>query len=62
MVFNIVHYLTVCTVYISVAPDAMHHVKTYRDDLKNMHCVAPEYGGKFNLWNIPPDEHFNGIT
>lgn len=29
----------------SVAPDAMHHVKTYRDDLKNMHCVAPEYGG-----------------
>ncbi|XP_060556445.1 nuclear receptor-binding protein-like isoform X2 [Ruditapes philippinarum] len=28
----------------SVAPDAMHHVKTYRDDLKNMHCVAPEYG------------------
>ncbi|XP_052258098.1 nuclear receptor-binding protein-like isoform X2 [Dreissena polymorpha] len=28
----------------SVAPDAMHHVKTYRDDLKNMHCFAPEYG------------------
>lgn len=28
----------------SVAPDAMHHVKTYRDDLRNMHCVAPEYG------------------
>ncbi|XP_052775901.1 nuclear receptor-binding protein-like [Mya arenaria] len=27
----------------SVAPDAMHHVKTYREDLKNMHCVAPEY-------------------
>ena len=31
---------------ISVAPDAMHHVKTYRDDLRNMHCVAPEYGCK----------------
>lgn len=28
----------------SVAPDAMHHVKTYRNDLKNMHCIAPEYG------------------
>lgn len=31
--------------YITVAPDAMHHVKTYREDIKNMHCVAPEYGG-----------------
>ncbi|XP_064604451.1 nuclear receptor-binding protein-like isoform X2 [Liolophura sinensis] len=30
----------------SVAPDAIHHhVKTYREDLKNMHCIAPEYGG-----------------
>lgn len=27
----------------SVAPDAMHHVKTYRKDIKNMHCIAPEY-------------------
>ncbi|XP_062618037.1 nuclear receptor-binding protein-like isoform X2 [Saccostrea cucullata] len=27
----------------SVAPDAMHIVKTYRKDIKNMHCVAPEY-------------------
>ncbi|XP_046576025.1 LOW QUALITY PROTEIN: nuclear receptor-binding protein-like [Haliotis rubra] len=27
----------------SVAPDAIHlHVKTYRDDLKNMHCIAPD--------------------
>lgn len=31
---------------ISVAPDAMHIVKTYRKDIKNMHCVAPEYEGK----------------
>ncbi|KAJ8305586.1 hypothetical protein KUTeg_016131 [Tegillarca granosa] len=31
----------------SVAPDAMHHVKTYREDIKNMHCVAPEYGEFF---------------
>ena len=30
-----------------VAPDAMHHVKTYRKDIKNMHCIAPEYAGKF---------------
>lgn len=30
----------------SVAPDAIHHhVKTYREDLKNMHCIAPEYEG-----------------
>ncbi|ESO92098.1 hypothetical protein LOTGIDRAFT_202640 [Lottia gigantea] len=29
----------------SVAPDAIHtHVKTYREDLKNMHCISPEYG------------------
>lgn len=33
----------------SVAPDVMHHVKTYRDDLKNMHCVAPECGCKISL-------------
>ncbi|XP_069126081.1 nuclear receptor-binding protein-like [Argopecten irradians] len=31
----------------SVAPDAMHHVKTYRKDIRNMHCVAPEYGENF---------------
>lgn len=24
----------------------MHIVKTYRKDIKNMHCVAPEYEGK----------------
>ena len=30
----------------SVAPDAIHlHVKTCRENLKNMHCIAPEYGG-----------------
>lgn len=29
----------------SVAPDQIHsHVKTYRDDMKNMHFIAPEYG------------------
>jgi nuclear receptor-binding protein len=29
----------------SVAPDAInHHVKTYRENIKNMHFIAPEYG------------------
>lgn len=29
----------------SVAPDAIHHhVKTYRENMKNMHFTAPEYG------------------
>ncbi|KAK4294505.1 hypothetical protein Pmani_032875 [Petrolisthes manimaculis] len=29
----------------SVAPDQIHsHVKTCRDDMKNMHFIAPEYG------------------
>lgn len=31
----------------SVAPDAIHHhVKTCRDNIKNMHFIAPEYGCK----------------
>ena len=38
---------------ISVAPDAMHIVKTYRKDIKNMHCVAPEYEGKMIALYIP---------
>nr|CAD7202057.1 unnamed protein product [Timema douglasi] len=30
----------------SVAPDAIHHhVKTCRDNMKNMHFIAPEYAG-----------------
>ncbi|KAL3867630.1 hypothetical protein ACJMK2_040508 [Sinanodonta woodiana] len=34
----------------SVAPDAMHQVKTCRgEDLRNMHCVAPEYVDSGNL-------------
>ncbi|XP_011496866.1 PREDICTED: nuclear receptor-binding protein homolog [Ceratosolen solmsi marchali] len=29
----------------SVAPDAIHHhIKTHRENMKNMHFVAPEYG------------------
>lgn len=31
----------------SVAPDAInHHVKTFRENIKNVHFVAPEYGSK----------------
>lgn len=33
----------------SVAPDAInHHVKTCRDNIKNMHFIAPEYGCKLH--------------
>lgn len=32
-----------------VAPDAIHHhVKTYREDLKNMHYSAPELEGEIS--------------
>ena len=32
---------------IPVAPDAIHnHVKTYREEQRNMHYIAPEYGGR----------------
>lgn len=35
---------------ITVAPDTIHHhVKTCRDNMKNMHFIAPEYGGKSNI-------------
>ncbi|CAH0773136.1 unnamed protein product [Bemisia tabaci] len=34
----------------SVAPDAIHHhVKTCRENMKNMHFIAPEFGGKFQF-------------
>lgn len=33
----------------SVAPDAIHHhVKTCRENMKNMHFIAPEYGCKWH--------------
>jgi len=43
------HFLTLfLSLFLSVvAPDAIHHhVKTCRDNMKNMHFIAPEYGGK----------------
>lgn len=43
------HFLTLFfSLFLSVvAPDAIHyHVKTCRDNMKNMHFIAPEYGGK----------------
>lgn len=46
------HFLTLClSLFLSaVAPDAIHHhVKTCRDNMKNMHFIAPEYGGKCAL-------------
>lgn len=34
----------------SVAPDAIHnHVKTCRENMRNMHLIAPEYGCKYNF-------------
>lgn len=33
----------------SVAPDAIHHhVKTCRENMRNMHFIAPEYGCKYH--------------
>lgn len=35
----------------SVAPDAIHHhVKTCNNTMKNIHFIAPEYGGNFYLF------------
>lgn len=32
----------------SVAPDSIHHhVKTCGENMRNMHFIAPEYGGRF---------------
>ena len=43
-----------CVVYcylcfmIAVAPDAIYnHVKTYKQEQRNMHYIAPEYAGKY---------------
>lgn len=36
----------------SVAPDAIHHhVKTCRENMRNMHLVAPEYGCKYTSYH-----------
>lgn len=36
-----------------VAPDSIHqHVKTCQENIKNMHFVAPEYGGSKYLRNM----------
>uniref|UniRef100_A0A0K0D9X4 Protein kinase domain-containing protein n=1 Tax=Angiostrongylus cantonensis TaxID=6313 RepID=A0A0K0D9X4_ANGCA len=38
-----------------VAPDAInHHVKTCRDNIKNMHYMAPEYECKLNCTEVTP--------
>lgn len=36
-----------------VAPDAIHlHVKSCRENIKNMHFVAPEYGSKLKVFSV----------
>ncbi|XP_065311406.1 nuclear receptor-binding protein isoform X3 [Dermacentor albipictus] len=38
-----------------VAPDAInHHVKTFRENIKNVHFVAPEYGSKSTAPVVTP--------
>lgn len=38
---------------LTVAPDAIHHhVKTCRDNMKNMHFIAPEYGSKSCRYHV----------
>ena len=39
-------------VSIPVAPDAIYsHVKTYKEEARNMHYIAPEYGDKEPVTN-----------
>ncbi|XP_066272212.1 nuclear receptor-binding protein-like isoform X1 [Branchiostoma lanceolatum] len=45
----------------SVAPDAIHnHVKTYREEQRHMHFIAPEYGGKASV-NTAVDIYSFGV-
>ncbi|XP_022102298.1 nuclear receptor-binding protein-like [Acanthaster planci] len=46
----------------SVAPDAIHnHVKTYREEQKNMHYISPEYGESQDLLTTAVDIYAFGI-
>jgi len=46
----------------SVAPDAIHHhVKSCRDNIKNMHFVAPEYGGALSSLTSKADVYSFGM-
>lgn len=37
--------------FLLVAPDTINnHVKTCREEQKNLHFFAPEYGGRLWLW------------
>ncbi|XP_033645184.1 nuclear receptor-binding protein-like [Asterias rubens] len=46
----------------SVAPDAIHnHVKTYREEQRNMHYIAPEYGEAQDLLTTGVDIYAFGI-
>lgn len=46
----------------SVAPDTIHnHVKTYRDERRNMHFIAPEYGKPGHVIDCAVDIYAFGI-
>lgn len=46
----------------SVAPDTIHnHVKTYRDERRNMHFIAPEYGKPGHIIDCAVDIYAFGI-
>ncbi|XP_029199160.2 nuclear receptor-binding protein-like [Acropora muricata] len=46
----------------SVAPDTIHnHVKTYRDERRNMHFIAPEYGKPGHVINCAVDIYAFGM-
>lgn len=45
--------ITFVILYVLVAPDAIYsHVKTFKEEQRNMHYVAPEYGGKTPVGNF----------
>ena len=48
---GVLNWCLFCVKFL-VAPDAIHiHVKTCRENMKNIHCIAPEYGGKcLDVW------------
>ncbi|XP_022802070.1 nuclear receptor-binding protein-like [Stylophora pistillata] len=46
----------------SVAPDTIHnHVKTYREEMRNMHFIAPEYGKPGHVIDCAVDIYAFGI-
>ena len=49
--FDLITLVIVSVCFFPVAPDAIYsHVKTYKQEARNMHYVAPEYGGRPLTW------------